>query len=169
MSKPRIYVACLAAYNAGKLHGKWIDATLGQEHIEDQIKSILATSPEENAEEYAIHDYEGFATYKINEYQSIETVAELAEAIEEHGELIVDLMGHLGLDSVSEAIEYYNDNYAGEHSSLEDFAAEFLEDTGELNQIPVHLRSYFDFESFSRDLELGGDVFRIDNHVFWNR
>jgi Antirestriction protein (ArdA) len=25
----RIYVACLAAYNNGYLHGKWIDATRG--------------------------------------------------------------------------------------------------------------------------------------------
>lgn len=27
MSDNRIYVACLASYNNGVLHGKWIDAT----------------------------------------------------------------------------------------------------------------------------------------------
>lgn len=42
-------MACLAAYNNGKLHGCWIDA------IQDQINSMLASSPEEDAEEYAIH------------------------------------------------------------------------------------------------------------------
>jgi Antirestriction protein (ArdA) len=26
MTAPRIYVACLAAYNNGRLHGEWIDA-----------------------------------------------------------------------------------------------------------------------------------------------
>jgi len=30
---PRIYVACLAAYNAGKLHGEWIDADQDAEAI----------------------------------------------------------------------------------------------------------------------------------------
>ena len=30
---PRIYVACLAAYNAGRLHGRWIDANQSAEDI----------------------------------------------------------------------------------------------------------------------------------------
>jgi antirestriction protein len=29
-TEPRIYVACLAAYNNGNLHGAWIDATQGE-------------------------------------------------------------------------------------------------------------------------------------------
>ena len=29
--QPRIYVACLAAYNNGCLHGRWIDATTPDE------------------------------------------------------------------------------------------------------------------------------------------
>ncbi len=29
----RIYVACLAAYNNGILHGAWIDATQGEDGI----------------------------------------------------------------------------------------------------------------------------------------
>ena len=33
---PRIYVACLAAYNGGTLHGEWIDA--------DQSADDIATS-----------------------------------------------------------------------------------------------------------------------------
>ena len=56
----RIYVADLAAYNNGKLHGVWIDATQNLEDIQDQINAMLAESPEGFAEEYAIHDYEGF-------------------------------------------------------------------------------------------------------------
>lgn len=29
---PRVYVACLAAYNSGFLHGAWIDAGQGEAH-----------------------------------------------------------------------------------------------------------------------------------------
>ena len=35
---PRIYVACLAAYNAGYLHGAWIDANQTADQIEDEIQ-----------------------------------------------------------------------------------------------------------------------------------
>ena len=62
-----IYVACLAAYNNGKLHGCWIDATQELDDIQDQINSMLVSSPEEDAEEYAIHDYEGFGSYSLGE------------------------------------------------------------------------------------------------------
>ena len=55
----RIYVADLAAYNAGHLHGVWIDATLELGDIQEQVDAMLATSPVEGAEEYAIHDVEG--------------------------------------------------------------------------------------------------------------
>ena len=68
-----IYVACLAAYNNGKLHGCWIDATQELDDIQDQINSMLASSPEEDAEEYAIHDYEGFGSYRLGEYEGIDS------------------------------------------------------------------------------------------------
>lgn len=57
----RICVADLAAYNAGHLHGVWIDACDDIDDIWEQIKTMLADSPVENSEEYAIHDYEGLA------------------------------------------------------------------------------------------------------------
>ena len=48
---PRIYVACLAAYNSGCLHGCWIDATQDLEDIKSQISGVLVASPIEGAEE----------------------------------------------------------------------------------------------------------------------
>ena len=83
----RIYVACLAAYNNGKLHGAWIDATQDLDDIQDQINQMLADSPEPDAEEYAIHDYEGFDGYGLSEYEGIQSVHEIACFIEEHPEI----------------------------------------------------------------------------------
>jgi len=82
--RPRIYVACLAAYNSSCLHGRWIDATTPDE-IWEQVRAMLADSPEPDAEEWAIHDYEGFEGANLFEYASFETVCELADFIEEHG------------------------------------------------------------------------------------
>jgi len=86
-SPTRIYVACLAAYNNGCLHGRWIDATLGESHIWAQTRAMLAASPIEEAEEWAIHDYEGFEGASVSEWASFESVAAMAEFIAEHEEL----------------------------------------------------------------------------------
>src|SRR3546814_2841719 len=84
---PRIYVACLAAYNNGYLHGSWIDAEQDAWAIYDDVKAMLAASPIAEAEEWAIHDYEGFGNVRISEYAGFAYVSELAAFIAEHGEL----------------------------------------------------------------------------------
>ena len=71
----RIYVADLAAYNNGILHGVWIDATQDIDDIQEQINDMLASSPEEDAEEYAIRDDEGFAGVNWHRYGSIPLAA----------------------------------------------------------------------------------------------
>ena len=43
-TRPRIYVACLAAYNNGCLHGRWIDATTPDE-VMAEVCAMLAASP----------------------------------------------------------------------------------------------------------------------------
>ena len=48
---PRIYVACLASYNAGKLYGRWIDANQDADDIQSEVDAMLAASPAPDAEE----------------------------------------------------------------------------------------------------------------------
>jgi len=163
----RIYVACLASYNNGILHGVWIDATQSVEVIHDQISAMLNASQIEDAEEYAIHDYEGFEGVPIFETQSIESVIETAAFIMEHGALGGKLISYFGdLEEASEAI---SDRYAGQYASLEDFARELTEET---TDIPQNLAFYIDYERMARDLEIS-DVITIetgfeDVHVFWS-
>jgi len=83
---PCIYAACLAAYNNGHLHGRWIDATQDAEDIQAEILEMLRASPIPDAEEWAIHDYEGFAGATLNEYSGIEKVVALAAFIAERGD-----------------------------------------------------------------------------------
>lgn len=91
-SNPRIYVSCFAAYNNGYLHGAWIDA----DEIRGEIAAMLARSPIERAEEYAIHDYEGFEGVTIKEYAGIATVARMGAFIAEHGALRAGLLEQFG-------------------------------------------------------------------------
>jgi len=64
--RPRIYVASLSDYNAGRLHGGWFDADREPEKLEKEIGFMLACSPELIAEEWAIHDHEGFGLAHIS-------------------------------------------------------------------------------------------------------
>ena len=73
MTTPSIYAACLASYNAGRLHGVWIDATQGIDHIDAEIRIMLSESFELDAEEWAIHDYENMPPQ--GEYPDLEQIA----------------------------------------------------------------------------------------------
>ena len=162
----RIYVACLAAYNNGILHGAWIDADQSEHDIWEAIKDVLASSPVPEAEEYAIHDYEGFYRVRIEEYSDIKTVAQLAAFITEHGELGAELVSHYG--NVESAQTAMDDYYAGQYESLEDFAQSITEET---SKVPENLSFYIDYEKMARDLEIN-DVFAVEVacntvHVFW--
>ena len=46
--KPRIYVACLAAYNAGILHGKWIDAAQDADSLHGEVGSTRLEQTEDS-------------------------------------------------------------------------------------------------------------------------
>ncbi len=166
-SRIRIYAACLAAYNNGALHGRWIDALQDADAIRDEIAAMLSASVH-GAEEYAIHDYEGFEGARIEEYQSIDNVAEIAAFIDEYGALGGELLNYFGdLEDARTAME---EGYRGVYASLADFAQELTEET---TQIPESLQYYIDYERLGRDLEIN-DVLAIETgfeqvHIFWRR
>lgn len=149
-----IYVACLSAYNNGKLHGVWIDATQHEHVIISEIKAMLASSTEPDAEEWAIHDHTGFEGANISENHNIIDLCETARILcQEHGPIIVKLMEHLGGNTkLAGAWQWYEDNYHGEWDSFQDYAENLLEDCGDLNSMPVYLRQYFDYEAYAKDL-----------------
>ena len=151
---PRIYVASLADYNAGRLHGRWIAAIQEANDIHQQIAGMLGKSREPIAEEWAIHDYEGFGPLRLSEYESIETVARLGEGIGNHGSAFAHWAAIAGTDPVT--LDEFEDRYLGHWSSLVEFAENLLDDMGvDLNNLgPDHLQPYirFDIEAFARDL-----------------
>ncbi|NJM51602.1 MAG: antirestriction protein ArdA [Sphingomonadales bacterium] len=165
--EPRVYVACLAAYNNGYLHGAWIDAAQEPWSIYDDVKAMLAASPIAGAEEWAIHDIEDFGGVRIEEYTGFERVSALASFIAEHGEIGAALLDYYSGD-LEEAKEAIADRYMGEHSSLAEYVQELTEET---TPIPQSLRFYIDWQGIARDAELNGELFGISTahdvvHVF---
>ena len=162
--RPRIYVASLSDYNAGCLHGGWFDADREPEKLEKEIGFMLACSPEPIAEEWAIHDHEGFGLAHISEHESLETVSRLARGIAEHGLAFAAWAALQSNDE--EALGRFENAYLGNWESLEEYANELLcgLDLDEAQKLlPESIRPYLvlDIEAFARDLELGGDAITV--------
>ncbi|UAL10216.1 antirestriction protein ArdA [Caulobacter segnis] len=167
--EPRIYVACLAAYNNGHLHGAWIDVE-DADDVREAIAAMLASSPIAGAEEYAIHDYEDFGGVEIAEYAGIDRVVEIAGFLRERGPLGALVLEHLSGD-LSAAAEALDDGYRGVFARLADYFQELTEET---TAIPESLRYYIDYDAMARDASINGDVFTLEAphgevHVFWGR
>lgn len=168
--EPRIYVACLAAYNNGWLHGAWIDVEDDADAVREAINAMLKASPVAGAEEYAIHDHEGFGGVEIAEYAGVDKVAAIASFLREGGALGALVLEHFcgDLDAAASALD---EDYWGVFASLADGYQEMTEETP---TIPEALRLYIDWEAMARDARLNGEVFTVETahdevHVFWSR
>jgi len=159
---PRIYVASLADYNNGRLHGTWLDATQDPDELYAAITTMLAASPEPGAEEFAIHDYEGFGEARIDEYDGITHVARIARGIAEHG-LAFGAWASVQ-DGNPEALDQFSDAYLGHYDSLQAYAEQLIEDLGYQQlldeSVPESLQPYarIDTEALARDMHLEGDL-----------
>lgn len=185
----RIYVADLAAYNAGHLHGRWYDPAdydYDADTLQGAVNQLLSTGQKLYGddtmsvhEEYAIHDYDDFYGLKIGEYDSLERVCVLAKALDDtlagygdnQAEAFALFVDNFGIDTntaddISEAVDQFSDAYIGEQTAL-DYAYEYIESTGMMDNVNDTVSQYFDYESFARDLKLGGDVVELRGHLFY--
>lgn len=154
---PRVYVASLSDYNAGRLHGVWIDATDDLDTIWAHVQAMLAASASPGAEEWAIHDYEGFGPVRIDEYENLETVNQLAEGIDQHGEAFAWWADYLG-SSAWDELDRFDDAFMGRYESLADYATDLLDafgiDPDPQQWAPEIIAPYvrFDLDGFAADL-----------------
>lgn len=162
MTARMIYVACLAAYNQGDLHGRWIEATdASADCIREEIAAMLKASPVPNAEEWAIHDTDGFANL-VGEYTSPDDVAAIAEALEGGNGLgLRYLMGSCGY-SLADALDKAEE-VSWTHESPRDHAESLTRETGGLEGIPDAIANYVDWEGMARDWLLSGDICEYDD------
>ncbi len=165
---PRIYVACLAAYNNGHLHGEWIDADQSPDELHEAIQQMLAASPEPGAEEWAIHDYEGFGALRLSEWESFERISAIATGIAEHGEAFAAWMSY---DSERDPVDTaaFVDAYRGEWDSLRDYAENYADDIGLYDMAERAASPYVvvDTDMMERDLDIELYTVESDHHTIY--
>lgn len=163
--KPRVYIACLSSYNAGVLHGSWVTVPDNVEDLQNAIYEILRSSSEQPAEEseqlaeeWAVHDYENFGPFEINEYESLENIVKFANVcneIDDFTALSYWDYDYLDIEKLNsdEIIDAFHDDFLGCHNSEDDFAYDTLM---ECYDVPEQLRYYIDPAAFWRDLTCDG-------------
>jgi len=130
-----IYVACLAAYNNGKLHGAWIDLAgdIDEEGIQEGIDWVLSLSPDGGAEEWAMHDSCGLPGYlSRTEWPALGELVAWVDGLSAYADEDTREAYQLECENQGRTIEEdsFRDAYCGTYSSGEDYAQETAEDLG---------------------------------------
>lgn len=153
-----VYFASLADYNAGRLHGRWVD--LGQmtstEDIHREIQSMLDKSEEPFAEEWAIHDYQNFHHLSLSEHLSLERLFIIAERSYEYGAVYLAFLDYHG---ISEGLQIdFQDEYRGTYKTRGEYVQEMAEISGrQINRESLGwLYHHIDWESAWQHLDSGG-------------
>jgi antirestriction protein len=198
----RIYVASSADYNAGRLHGSWIDLDgKDLETVQREVAAMLRASrypnvtraqclncnhiqdhrdqddtcnecgealgePFASAEEYAIHDYDGFEPIRLEEYTPLADVVEIVaglDSLDDH-----DAVGFrylLWADSSTkpaEALEKASE-VMWRSGPAHEAVAELMEETHDMDEIPEAFRNHIDWESMANDWRACGDLVSFDD------
>lgn len=151
-----VYVADLAAYNNGKLHGVWIELEPGmsEDEIMEQIQEMLDDSPEPDAEEWAIHAEEGF---KFGEYAGLDELVRFCEVWDgDNLDIIVALTDHHGDDYGFSLVENEEYTVYGSWDNI-------VDDWMDIWQIPERVRFYIDEDAVKRDLGYDSTYIELDD------
>jgi antirestriction protein len=148
-SAPKIFVVDLAAYNAGRCHNVWIDCTRPPEVIRQIIANMIDCSPVDRAEEYVIHDTQGFGSYPVAETECIESVCDKAQFIIDTGEVGAKLLW-LFLGDLEQARATLEDEI-GRYNCYLDYAKETIM---QRKDIPEDLidNGFIDFDAVAVNL-----------------
>lgn len=165
--QPAIWVASLADYTNGHLHGQWIHANQQPSALYAAVHDMLANSPTPGAEEWAIFDYDDFAGLHIDEHDRLEDIAAIATGLRTHGPAFGAWAKRVRIESKPEALDHqrleaFEDYFLGEFDTPDEWAHDLLGEaiSGVEEHIPQSLQSYihFDYNAFARDCDLNGDI-----------
>ena len=160
-----IYLTNLGKYNEGYLLGKWVSLPMDS----DELETVADSLRDPQHEELFVTDFENDYGVEVKEFYGYEELNELAERLEEQAY-------NWSAEIVAAVVDYYGDTADAldvlERGSLyvydacytmEEVAARYCEECGVLDSVTEHLRYYFDFDLFGRDMELEGHFQKYEN------
>lgn len=168
MSTINVFITNLGKYNEGELIGEWVSLPIDEDTLAT-VRDRIGINDE--YEEEFLTDWECpiKAVYElIGEYTSIVTLNEIAEQLEAIPETEYPILNAI-YDMTGDYESMLNKYDSGEYRvyygcySMESVARTYLEETGMLYNLPNFIESYFDYESFGRDMSFEGSYSELDD------
>lgn len=158
----KIYVTNLSLYNAGILHGEWIDLPCDKTELDKKCNEISRNGKDE----LFITDYETDLEISKDEFANINALNEFTEdfeGLDEWQQETVKALLEYGynIDEVIDKSEYCT-LYEG--MDFYDLAEELI---NECYSVPEGLENYIDYEKFGRDLEYSGEYAEVSNGILY--
>lgn len=163
-TEPRAWVGCLGCYNAGRLNGGWLTGTEAADNIDQAIPTLNNghVCGACGSDEQWVFDHEGYGSLISGEC-SPSTAQERAELLAgvDDADAFLAYVDNVGAQYAT--VEGFEESYAGQHWTFEDFASELFEDCYDASGWDDLARTYFDLSAWARDLLLGGDYSAISD------
>lgn len=160
MDNIKIFLTNLGKYNEGYLMGEWVKLPIPAEKLDEVLERIGIDG---EYEEYFITDFEApFANLDISEYASVAELNEFAQRLDEvevwdFDKLcaVLEMESPTGIAGILDIIDHLDDFDllvgVEDDQALGEY---FADELGTLSAVPEHLWSYFDYESYGRDIWL---------------
>lgn len=160
MGNINIFLTNLGKYNESYLVGEWVKLPVPADKLDEVLERIGING---DYEEYFITDYEAsFANLNLSEYTSIEALNGFAARLEEldrwDEEKLAAVLEYESVSSITDIMDIID--HLDEFDILADVEDDeglgqyYAEELCTLNAVPEHLRSYFDYEAYGRDIRL---------------
>lgn len=169
---PMVFLADTGAYAAGVNRGRWLDATIEPEALQQAADELLASSPFKDAS-VTVHHTHGFAGLELDGGQDMTTVSRIARGVAAHGRAFVAYTGLVGIADADPAA--FPAVYTGSWDSLAAWAEHMVDELGWREQLATHVppallpHLYIDYQRLARDLSYDAQVIEDDDgtvHVF---
>jgi antirestriction protein len=151
----KIYIACLASYNNGTMHGEWIDASSDTDEMQEHVDRILRASPYPNVT-VTCHECdgdgetwvpgsleEGTAPHKVDcpACKGTGTVPSAEEfAIHDFDGIPSSLGEYCGLQAVADYVEFFEE-FEGDHDA--DTLAAIIADAYDMDEARTRLEDHY--------------------------
>ena len=167
MKNISVYVGTYGKYNNGSLAGAWLNV-LDYESEADFYAACRELHSDEEEPEFMFQDFENMPDNMAGECwinsELWEMAADLADLSDTEAEAYEAFRSLLMSSSDNLSVARFRNCYLGEWDSEVDFAENFADECGYLDQMPDNLRHYFDFSAFARDLFFDFDF--VNGFVF---
>lgn len=159
----KYYVGTYAKYNAGNLHGAWLDLE-DYADLDDFYEACKELHSDEEDPEFQFQDYEG-PKFLYSEHSIPDDIYEFLDLSGDDQNMVEAYAENVGYNNnLSDLIEKARDDYRGQYDSWKDFAEDYVT---ECVEVPEHLRGYIDYGAYARDLQ--HDHFESNGYFFYSR